>query len=414
MAKNFASLYATGNDAVALEQKVWIKEEVTRGDFALPDGSDELLINTGANVNFTQPIESSPVRSGRHHANIIEQKTSTEWTFPSYVHIDSSLGSAQDTEIDAAYRLLYKLMLGREQISPLTYDAATPPDGTFSIFQNGDVYALQAPGSFVNAANLQMPGDGDSTVEFSGMSKTAYLVGLGLSTTLNNGGNTVTLQDADEAERFPVGSKVMLILADGVTRSADTPDDTARTVISKAGAILTLDGAVLADADGSAANIYVCYFEPVAPVSAIINDPQTGLQGSVSIAGLSVDCVRSISISMNNNHEAQDFCFGEKGLASPFYVPGDRLTVELSLDLNLNHALVEFLNKKREFPGDNIVVKLGDPSGRHMEVTIPRAIFPVPEIPIPDTGTIPISFTGNAYTSDSQGEAADEITIKFL
>jgi hypothetical protein len=414
MAKNFATIYDTGNDAVALEQKVFIKEETTRGTLEIPADADLMLVSSGASVNFTQPIESSPVRSGRHHSSIIKQKTNTEWTLPSLFHIDTS-GGVSDTEIDQAYRTLWESTFGNEATGPLTYTTLTPPDLTFSIFENGDLWALQASGSFVQTADIQLPGDGDATVEFGGMSKTALLVGIAKSVIDNNTGNTVTVTDADEGERIPVGAKVMIIEADGTTRSADTAGGTARTVTDVTGAVVTLDGAVLADADGSGASapIYLSYYEPETPTA--INDPQTGLQGTIAITALpSSPCVRSLGISISNNHEPTDFCFGEEGLAGPLFTPGDRFTAEITVELNLNHDLVEFLNKKRDFPGDAIVATLGNPTGRRAEWTIPEVIFPVPEISVPDTGTIPVTFTGNAYTTDDTGDAADELTLKFL
>lgn len=409
MAKDFAAIYASGNDAIALEQKIFLKEETTRGTLVAPTATDVMLANTGASVNFTQPVESSPVRSGRHHTNIIKQKTETTWTLPSFFHIDSSLGSASDAEIDLAYRLLWKSMLGKEAIGPLTYTSAVAPDTTFSIFNNGDQWALQSPGAFVQGANVTLPGDGDATVEFSGDAKTAYLIGIGKSNISNNTGNTITVQTG-EGKRFVVGGMVMLIEADGTTRSADTPDGSPRTITDVTGDVITVDGAVLADADFSVTDGYLCYYEP--STSTGINDPQTGLQGSVTVVGLTTDCVRSVSFNMTNNHEMKNFCYGEAGLGGNLFTPGDRLTVEVGMELNLNHDLVEFLNKVSDFTGEDLTVKLGDPSGRHAEFTLPKVIFPRPEISVPDTGTIPISFTGNAYQSAL--DAADELTLKFL
>lgn len=413
MAKDFAAIYATGNDSIALEQKVYIKEETTRGTFAIPVGSDEMLVNTGAAVNFSQPIETSPVRTGRHHTSIIKQKTNTEWTLPSLVHIDSSLGAASDAEIDQAYRTLWKSMLGREQVTPLIYDSATPPNITMSILENGDLWSLQAPGAFCQTANVNLPGDGDATVEFGGMAKTAYLIGVAKTSISNDGGNTITV-DTDEGKRFEVGGLVMLVEADGTTRSADTPDGAPRTITTVVGDVVTVDGAALADADGSGADLYLTYYEPEAPVTPIINDPQTGLEGSITIGSLTnLPCVRSLSLSMNNNHEPTDFCFGEAGLAAPFFTPGDRLSVETTVELNLNHELVEFINSSiKSFTGEAITAILGDTTGRRAQWVMPKVIFPVPEITPPDTGTIPVSFTGNANQSGL--DLADEITLSFL
>jgi hypothetical protein len=410
MAKNFASIYNSGNDAVALEQRIFIKEEVTRGTLAVPADADFIYTINGAQVTFTQPVESSPVRSGRHHSGIIRQKTSTEWTLPTFFMVDTSLGAPSVAEIDPGMRVLYESLFGRET-SPggvLTYDPATPPNITFSIYNNGDQWAQQAPGAFVDSGNATFPGDGQAQIEFAGMAKTAYLVGVGKSATNNNAGNTVTV-GTGEGERFPVGAKVMLIKV-ASTRSTDTPNGSARTVTSVAGDVVTLDGAVLADADGTAGDLFLCYYEPAAPTA--INNPITGLVGSFSIVNLpTMDCVRSVGINMTNNHEPMDFCYGHEGLGGPLFTPGGRFTAEVTMELNLNHDLVEFINKVRDFVGEDLTLVLGSPTGRRLEATMPKVIFAVPEIPVPDTGTIPISFTGNAYQTAE--DAADEVMFEF-
>lgn len=412
MAKDYAALFATGNDSIALNQKIYIKEESTRGVFAIPTATDLIIATAGATTNFSQPIESSPVRSDRHHTSVIRSKTNTAWTIPSFFHINSALGAASDAEIDQGYRTLFKSMLGRERVTTLRYDSVTPPDITFSIFNVGDIWSFQIPGSFCESANAQLPGDGDATVEFAGLGKTAFLVGLGQSVADNNAGNTFTV-GTDEGKRFPAGSQVMIIEGDGATRSADTPTGSPREVTDVTGDVVTLNGAVLADADGSGGaglEMYLVYYEPESPTA--INDPQTGLQGSVTIVGRTFDCVRSIGISMVNNHEPADYCYGEEGLASPFFTPGGRFTCEVSLELNMNHELLELLNDMRDFTGEDITVVLGAAAGRRVSFAMPKVIFPIPEVTPPDTGTIPVTFTGNAYQSTL--DAGDEILINFL
>lgn len=413
MAKNYASIYASPNDSIALEQKIFIKEESVRGVITAPTGADFIFTLNGASVNFTQPIESSPHKSGRHHTSIIKQRTTTEWSMPTFFNIDTTLGAVSLAEIDPGMRVLWKSLMGKEATggSTLVYTSETPPSITFSIFEIGDLWSKQAPGCFVEAGNATFPGDGQSQVEWSGMAKTALLVGVSKSVTAN-AGNTVTVA-ATEGSRFPVGAMVMVIKANGTTRSTDTPTGSPRTVVSVAGDVVTVDGAALTDSDGSVAltPVYLCYYEP--STAAAINDPQTGLVGSITIAGLgSADCVRSGSLNMTNNHEPQDFCFGEEGLGGRLFTPGGRFTAELSLELNLNHELVEFLNGLKDFTGENITIILGNAAGRHVQVLVPKAQFPIPEIAVPDTGTIPVTFTGNAYQTGL--DVGDEVTVSFL
>jgi hypothetical protein len=410
MAKNYPSLYASSSDSIALEQKMFLKLETVRGTMVLPTPTD-FLLHTAGSVNYTQPFEPSPHKSGRHLNNTIEQKTSTQWSLTTFFNIDTTLGAASSAEIDPAFRLLHYSMFGYQDISAgAVYDTSTPPDITFTIMEIGDVWAKQAPGCFVDTANLTFPGDGQANAEWAGMGKTTYLVGMGKSTISNNGGNTVTVQTG-EGLRFPVGSKVMLILATNA-KSADTPAGSARTVTSVTGDVVTVDGAALADADGSTTPVYLVYYEPASATA--IDNPQTGLVGSITIAGYGTidNCVRSFSLNCANNHEPQDFCYGEDGLGGPLFTPGGRFTAEVSMELNLNKELVSFLNHLKNLDGDDITLILGNASGRHLQIEVPRAIFPIPEVSVPETGTIPVTFTGNAYQTAL--DAADEVTLSYI
>jgi hypothetical protein len=411
MAKNYQSLFDGGNDSIALEQKMFVKEETTRGVLEAPLDAD-FIYHTGGSVNFTQPIESSPHKSGRHHTDIIEQRTETAWTMNTFYNIDTTLGAAAVTEIDPAFRVLHESAMGNEDVtggSPV-YDTSTAPDITFSIFENGDVWAKQASGCFVESMTMNFPGDGQATAEMAGMGKTSITVGISELVSADYTGNTVDVQ-VGHGDRFPVGSVVMLVEADGVTRSADTPNGSPRVVTDVTGDTVTVDGAVLADADASGARIFLVYYEPESPTA--INDVQTGLVGSITVANLpALDCVRNLTVALTNNHELQDFCYGESGLGGKLFVPGGRATFEVTMELNMNAKLVEFLNNKATFTGDDIDLVLGDVAGRHLAIDMPKVIFPIPPVDVPETGTIPVTFTGNAYQTAL--DAADEITLSYL
>ena len=410
MAKNFADLYNDVNDSIALEQKFFIKEETIRGTQVDPVGTDFFFTLTGGSTNFQRPLESSPHRSGRHHTSVIKQKTTTEWSIPTFFNIDTGV-AAGITEIDAAVRVLHKSMFGKEDTaSGVLYTTETVPNTTFTILENGDKWAKQTFGAFVESAEMSFPGDGQAQTTWSGMAKSSNLIGVGRSSINNDSGNTITLE-TDEGRRMRVGGHVMIIESDGLTRSADTPDGSPRIITAIAGDVITLDGAVLADADGSVTPVYLSYYEPENPTA--INEPSVGLVGSITIAGFSaLDCIRSATISAANNHELQDNCFGEEGLGGNLFVPGGRFTAEVSLEINMNETLLELMNKIRDdISGEDVTLILGDSSSRHLEISIPQAIFQLPEIPVPDTGPIPITFTGNAYQSAI--DAADEISVHY-
>lgn len=409
MAKNFADIYGSSNDVVALEQRWYAKLESERGVLAVPGNSDYFWSLGGGSISYSQNFESSPHRSGRHHTDIIKKKKETSFSFSTYFNIDETLVSASTAQIDASNRLFFKSLLGKEATSPnLKYTAEIAPDVTFSLFECGDKWARQSPGAFIQGGNMSFPGDGEAKVEWSGAAKEAFFIGIGKSTTDNEGGNTVTLQ-AGEGDSFRVGALVMLVKANGVTRSADTAAGSARLVTGIAGDVVTLAGAALADADGTAAAVYLCYYEPSAP--AAINNPVTGLVGSMALAGVSISAFRSATVNIQNNHEVVNYGFGTDGLASPYFVPGSRMTATVTVETNLNAETIKLFNRLQDFEAQDLQIVLGDVAGRHFEVACPSVKFKIPAFSLPETGSVPISFEGDAYQSAI--DLADEIALEF-
>ncbi len=411
MAKNYADIYNSSNPAIALEQRFYAKLETARGSLIAPTGADFFYTLGGGSIESTQAIESSPHKSGRHHNNIIKKKWETSFSFSTYFNINTALGAAAAAEVDPAVRLLFKSLFGYEDIAAGAKYSPTTPGLTFTLMECGDKFAKQAAGCFIQGNTMAFPGDGEATCAWTGAGSRVKYVGIGKSTT-NNAANTVTLV-AGDGDLFAAaeGAMVMIVESDGVTRSADTPDGTPRKIVSVVGDVVTLDGAVLADADGSGLNapIYLCYYEPATPVA--IDNPQTGLVGSFAITGYGSLCARSINLEMTNNHELANYCYGSDSLASPYFIPGERFTAKLTFETNMTEKVLKLLQATQDFVGQEIAVTLGDVASRHFTIDIPKAIFSIPSIPIPETGSIPVSFEGNCYQTTL--DAADEIVAWF-
>jgi len=411
MAKNYAAIYENTNDASALEQQWFIKQETTRGILAAPSDSDFLFALSGGTLEYSQPFESSPHRTGRHHNSFIKQKKTMSWNLSTFFNIDTSLGAYAPAEVDDGIRTLWSSLMGNENDTgtQLDYTSITAPSITFSLFSNSDKFAQQGSGCFVQDGTANFPGDGQATLEFSGMGKTAITIGIAKTTVDNNGGFTITVEAGDGKQMSATGL-VMLIEADGTTRSADTAGGAFRRVTDVTGDVVTLDGAVLADADGSAGDIYLVYFEPENPVG--IDDPQVGLQGSVTIAGVSASCVRNLTVAMANGHEIVDYCFGEDSVSGPIFIPGDRFSATVSVQLNMSKAIIALFRDIEEFATQQIDLELGDNTGRHFAMALPKVIFPVPAVSIPESGSIPVDFS-DGIALQTTLNAADEVTSSY-
>jgi hypothetical protein len=411
MAKNFAAIYNSGNDSSALNQSFFVKKQTNKQTPIVPLGSDFLYMIGGSSLDYSQSFEDSPHKTGRHRSGIIKGKTTTEWSLPLLINIKQ--GVAYGSCIDAAVKCLWENVLGKytDTGTAQKFDATVDPSTAFTIFQNLDHMAMQAWSGFCQQVECSFAGDGMSQLTFSGAAAITFFAGIGKSVTANAGGNVITL-GLGEGARFDVNSYVMLVKSDGVTRSTDTA--TARKVTAKAGDVITVDGAPLTvDSDGTALlPVYLCYWEPEAGTIVGINEPQTGLEGSVTIDTLpTLSCVRNATLTINNNHELQDFCFGTKGLSGAIYVPSSKLEVTASVELNLNAQLGEFLSLVREFYGHELTIKCGNVLDRHFEVVLPKLIFQVPSISIPETGSVPVTLEGNALQTAL--EQNDSVIVSY-
>jgi hypothetical protein len=53
----------------------------------------------------------------------------------------------------------------------------------------------------------------------------------------------------------------------------------------------------------------------------------------------------------------------------------------------------------------------GDDTSRHFKVLAPKVKFKIPEVSVPESGAIPISFSGLALQTAT--DAADELNIRY-
>ncbi|NBW82966.1 hypothetical protein EBR21_14540, partial [bacterium] len=135
MAKNYASIYASTGDSSSLNQRFFIKQEGTRGTMVVPAAADYFFALSGGSINFSQPINSSPHRSGRHNNNTIKEKKALEWSLPTMVNIDTAAAQGV-AELEGGLRVLWKSLLGKESIpAEVQYDSSEDPSITFTMFE---------------------------------------------------------------------------------------------------------------------------------------------------------------------------------------------------------------------------------------------------------------------------------------
>ncbi|HUV46235.1 MAG TPA: hypothetical protein VMW45_04125, partial [Dehalococcoidia bacterium] len=124
------------------------------------------------------------------------------------------------------------------------------------------------------------------------------------------------------------------------------------------------------------------------------------------------DCVRNVTINMENNHELVNYCYGTSALAFPYFVAGSRLNVGVEIEQNLNDDTIEWLYDLDQFTAQDLDLVVGNATGRHLKVDMPKVFFNVPSTEAPEEGSIPFTSSGTAYQSGL--DQADEITVSYL
>ena len=399
MSKNFKIIYESGADSSATEQKMFLKLETEKGEFVTPQETD-FFYHMGGGINHEQPFEPSKQKSGRHNLSTIKKKETTSWSLTTYLNQNNTQG------VDTPIMTLLKSLLGNEISGPpLRYNSLIRPNISFTLLEVSDLWSKQAPGSFVMGAGLKFPGDGESTIEWSGNSKTTQFAGIGKIASIS--GNDVTLEGED-LEGFTSGALVMIIKADGTTRSTDTVGGSART-IDKAdfdNGVATLSGGTLGDV---AAGDYLTYYEPeraIASTESII-----GLTGNLKV-GAKIIPIRNFEVNIQNNHELHDYYYGTAGLGPKLFSASKRLLVEPTTQVNVDKESFAVIAGSKRLKDQGLTITLGDEGSSRLVVALPKVRLKVPNFTVPDEGSIPVDYQGTALATSE--DLADEVTITVL
>ena len=84
----------------------------------------------------------------------------------------------------------------------------------------------------------------------------------------------------------------------------------------------------------------------------------------------------------------------------------------MSVELNLNDDTIEWLYDVDQFEANDIDFIVGDAASRHLKFDLPKVIFQVPEVVVPENGSIPFTSEGTAFQTAL--DAADEVTAGYI
>ena len=163
------------------------------------------------------------------------------------------------------------------------------------------------------------------------------------------------------------------------------------------------------------AGAYIVPWDPGAVQQTSKDAIATDLVGSFKwdyVAGSEICSITSMSFSASNDHNDLDNRYGKD--ANQGYIPGNRLTMNLSVtfDLSSKESLGKVV-RSRNFDGFKPEIILGDEtSGRFLRIRGERWIPSVPALDVPENGPTPVTLEGTLY--ESAAGARDPVEYGFF
>lgn len=361
------------------------------------------LFMTKAGIKVSQPFEMSEHRTGRQASNIIKKKIVAEGDVEMYVNMDT-LGGTPD--IDTPVEDLLENILGRKVSAGgiIRFDANDPPSSFLSVLQGNNTFGRAFTGGYAKSLKISLPGDGEAKMTLPLKLRDGKYASISqLDGAIVASDSVVT--NANEANKFETGSRVMLVDVDGrtVLYGADGSLTFTRTGASTG----TLSSSVSMDDD-----TYMIPWLPHQFDQNGIDNPVTGLSGSVSLDGGSttIEEIRSVEISFDPKVEDQDNYYGADGNRGR--VVGGRAEITLDIDIMLSVSQAQHITEAKRFVAKDVLVTLGDSTGRHVRFVFPNVQFQVPDVEIPDEGSVPLKLSGKCL--QSYVGALDAFAIEYV
>jgi hypothetical protein len=368
-------------------------------------GGDYLWM-TRATLNVGQPVKASEHRSGRQPSSFIKEKKVADGEIETYINVALS----GDPSIDTAASLLLEAVLGKKttvgSVDEIRFDSTQAPSKYFSIVQGNNSFGRFFNGGYAKKLTISLPGSGEAKMMFGLKARDGKYASIAQVNGAVSGSANVVV-NTGESKRFEVGARVMLVDDDG--RTVVAGQDGSITVSSRTDGSHTvaLSGSVSVDDNG-----YLVPWLPHVFDQSGTDNPITGLQGSVSFDGGSttVEEIRSVEITFDHNVTDLDQHYGSD--SNTGFVVADRAKIDVKVELMVSASQAQKIVQTKEFETFDMKVVLGPAAGLRTEYRLPKVIYSVPAVPIPDSGPVIMTLEGEALQS-AAGEL-DAFTVKYL
>ncbi len=369
------------------------------------NGTDYLFMLKGSH-KFSQARNVSKHRTGRQSLSTIKSKKVLEGEIDTYINIDTSAGSPS---LDTPLKLLIKQMLANQVSVTSTsenFSQLQAPSTYVSIYEASNITGALMNGCYAKSLEISLPGDGEAMYKFAYKGRDEKACTAAKLNGLVSASAAITV-GSGESRNFEAGSLVMCVDTDGRTVTAGGDGTLSVSSLTHGSNLVTLSTTVTC----SDLSYLVPYDPSVLGGLGGTNAPLVGLTGTVSFdnGSTTIDEIRSVSIKIDDKKEDLDKYYGFD--TNQGYIVSNVCEIAVTVDINMTAQQYNKILRIKDDATFALKVVLGAAAGRRLEIVMPVVQFNTPSVDIPDSGSVPVSFSG--FALQSSNEALDAITLSY-
>jgi hypothetical protein len=369
--------------------------------------SDDWIYITKAGVNFSQEYAETAHRSGRQASSIYKKKKMAEGSMEMYVLLGEAGGNIY---MPNGLKTILLSAFGNQSVNAnntAVFDMKQPHSTTFSLLTANNVFGQITNGCYIKTFSLECAGDDAAKISMDIKARDSKVsIPAKIITASSNASIAVVI---GQEQNFEVGSRVMIVDADGRTVTAGAGGELAVTGVNTTSHLVALNASVVAVVDGYLVPYYPIFGYNIPADNAQIS---TDLSGSVSFdnGATVVDTVTSFSVKIDPQLTDLDNYYGEDGNRG--FVDGSKTAITVSVVMHLTAEQGNLILKAKRFFEFGMKMIVGFLDNQKMVIECPRVVFKVPSVEIPENGAVEVTLEGSAL--QTRAGALDAIKCTYI
>jgi hypothetical protein len=382
-------------------EQAYVVAQTALGTPVFPAGTDAIRI---LKSEFKRKRNRKPHEHKRATRDLLQRYTSrveASWMIEKMLMPSGVAGTAPDDDDLWIGGIGTKTVVGGTSVTYGLSSAQAPTKMLSIVSRLNDAAMQHAEGAFVGTTEIEVSGDGEAKVKFSGPCRDVLRVG-GVAEVSGGHilGETVITLTSPQGRRFYNGAKVQFESNTG-TRLTNSGAGYTVSGVSATGFTISpgLEAAI-----NSGNDVY-----PFSPTETTAGTPIDGIVGSLTIDGS--ECfIKSAKIKIDNHLVLETNRYGTAYLAD---VNTGKREVTGTIMVELRRDQAQYLTDLDTYPARAVVLVIGSGAGTICTITMSAVEFDTSDLDVPEGASDEVATYEIPFVALGTGAGENSISIAF-